>query len=387
MSPSNLTSRPLRHGLTRAGVSLMTLGAILASAACSSSATSSSGSSAGKKDFTISFANATNDGATYSGMQTSLQQALKGTGAKLNVYNNNSSATTIFQNLSTMIAEKPDVIIEVNPLADASARISQQLKRSGIPCIAVNVPIDGCYFFNQDIPPLGKQLATTVAAMMKKKNWTGANTKVILLETAAYGSLNDALWQFYAPLSRKVPGMTPVDADEITTTSTTIGNNGLQVNTDYSIDAAYKTFATTLQQLPKDQHMVIDCLGDEPCIGAYRALKTAGRLDDAMLMAWGTTPQGLGLLRDDDAWVAESANFFSSWGSFLAPMALAIAGGTKAPAQTFPPQTIVTKDNVNDVFNSDGSVKQFPALAPASQYLVTDGKGILQKLGTVSGVK
>ncbi|MGW2524220.1 hypothetical protein ACWC09_46095 [Streptomyces sp. NPDC001617] len=68
-----------------------------------------------KKNFTVDFANATNDGATYSGMQTTLQNALKGTGTRLNVYNNNSLATTIFQNLSTMIAAKPDVIIEVDP--------------------------------------------------------------------------------------------------------------------------------------------------------------------------------------------------------------------------------------------------------------------------------
>jgi hypothetical protein len=63
----------------------------------------------------------------------------------------------------------------------------------------------------------------------------------------------------------------------------------------------------------------------------------------------------------------------ASWGEFLAPMALSMAKGVKPPDQAFPPQAVVTKDNVDSIFNTDGSVKLFPALPAASQYLLKQG--------------
>lgn len=379
----------LRAGRKWTSALAVSVGVVLAVSGCSSdSSGSSSGGGGGSDDgeYVIDFANGSADGATYQGLQSTLEEAFKGVdGVTLNTYNNNATATTVFQNLSTMIAEKPDVIIEVNPIADASERVSQQLKRSGIPCIAVNVPIEGCSFFNQDPVPLGKDLAEHVAGLMADRGWDGSNTTIIPLESAAFGALNEVLYQFIEPLSGQVPGMDEVKASDITTSTVKAGNNVLQVNTDYSTDAAFQTFATTLQSIPDGQHMVIDCIGDETCLGAYRALQNANRLDDAMLMAWGATPDAMNLLRTDDAWVAESANFFSSWGEFVAPMALAMAKGEDIPEQTYPPQTVVTKDTVDTYFNTDGSVKLFPELPEDSQYLIDQG-GILQRFANVQGV-
>lgn len=353
--------------------------------ACSS--TSGGGGSSDKSSIVIDFANGTEDGQTYKGLEDTLTTALKGVkGVTLNKYNNNLSATALFQNVSTMIAEHPDVIIEVNPIADTGKRLSDQLKRSKIPCIAVNVPIDGCAFFNEDLPTMGKQLADAIAPLMKTRGWDGSNTTVIPVESAAYGSLNDGLWEFVGPLSQQVPNMKPVKASDFTTSTTQLNDSILQVNTDYSTDAAFKVFATTLQSLPAGRHMVIDCIGDETCIGVYRAVKNAGRLGDAMIMGWGTTPAGMNLLRTDPAWVAESSNFFSYWGEFVAPMAIALAHGVQPPKQTNAPTTIITKDNVDDFFNTDGSIKQFPELPSEAHYLVTDGGGILQRAGNVKGV-
>lgn len=283
-------------------------------AGCSGEAPSSAtASTKSNKDIVIAFANATPDGDTYNGLEKSLEHALDGTGASLLKYNNNGDSATTFKNISAMIAEKPDVIIEVNPVADASERIGQQLKDSGIPCIAVNVPIPGCHFFNQDSAPMGEQLATEVAAEMKARNWSGEDTDVVLVGSAAYGGLNDVLGEFYAPLSKIVPGMKPVAKQDITTASDQFGTNGYLLNTDYSIDAAFRSFATELQRIPEGRKIIVDCLGDELCLGARKALENAGRLDDAMIMAWGATPDAMVDLAKREGWDFESANFFSSW--------------------------------------------------------------------------
>jgi ribose transport system substrate-binding protein len=365
----------------------------LAAAACgsgssggTSAATSGGASPKASKHFLIDFANGEESSSSYIDLQKTLVSTMKQTepNVTLHVFNNNYNSSTTFENLSTMISEHPDVIVEYNPLASATTRISEQLKRSGIPCVAPNVPIPGCAFFNEDLPPMGKQLAVAMTAMMKQRGWTGSNTEVVLVEIASVGALNSALWDFYDPLSHAVPGMTPVSASSITTTSSKIGNDGLQVNPVYSQSAGYSEFSSLLQTIPSSKHIVVDCLGDDTCSGAYRALQQAHRQNDAMLASWGAGPQAINLIKSGSTWVAESANFFANWGEFLAPMAVAIAQGQKPPAQTYPPMAIVTKSNVGSMFNASGSPIHFPALPAGDQYLLSTG--ILQKLHNVAGV-
>ena len=196
-----------------------------------------------------------------------------------------------------MINEHPNVIVEYNPVAGASSRVSQQLKRANIPCIAPNVPIDGCYFYNEDLGLMGSQLAQQVAPMMKSRGWTGSNTDVVMVEIGSLGALNDALYDFYGSLTTLVPGMKHVAASSMSITQSAIGSDGIQINPAYSIDAGYQAFAALLQSIPSGKHMVVNCLGDDTCLGAYQALQKAGRTSDAMLMGWGTEPQAMSLLR------------------------------------------------------------------------------------------
>lgn len=335
----------------------------------------------------VDFANGTENGTTYLGLQHTLQSTLKKVGGyTLHIFNNNYNETQTFSNLTTMISEHPKVIVEYNPLADASSRVGQQLKSSGIPCIAPNVPIPGCYFFNEALGPMGKQLATTVKGLMKAKGWTGSNTEVVLVEIATLGTLNTALYDFYAPLSHQVAGMTPVGVKTMNTSSNKIGSDGLQINPPYTESAADHQFASLLASVPSSENLVVDCLGDETCLGAYKALQSAGRLSNAMLMAWGTTPPAMSLLRKaGSSWVAESANFFAYWGEFIGAEVVAINKGMKPPKQTFPPMTILTKKNVNTYFKANGDVKVFPHLVKADNYLLRTG--VLQKLHNVQGIK
>jgi ribose transport system substrate-binding protein len=389
------------HGLRRYVALVVAVGAVaLMAAGCGSSSKGSSASSSGTtgnstagtssgaksgKKLLIDFANGQEGASSYIDMQNTLVSALKlDPSVTLHTFNNNYSSSTTFENLSAMIAEHPDVIIEYNPLASASARVSQELKQSHIPCIAPNVPIAGCSFFNENLPPMGQKLAVQMAAKMKARKWTGANTEVVLVEIGSVGSLNSALWDFYGPLTHMVPGMKPVATSSMTTASSKIGSDGLQVNPDYSQSAGYSEFASLLQTIPKSKHLVVDCLGDDTCLGAYHAIAAAGRLNDAMLAAWGAGPQAMSLIRSGHTWVAESANFFANWGEFLAAMAVAVGDGAKPPAQTYPPMAIVTQSNFAHMFNAKGDAIHFPALSSTDNYLKSSS--ILKQLNNVDGI-
>lgn len=358
--------------------------AVVALAGCANDAPEDESLPTTNEDVVVAFANATSDAATYGGLQATLQSTLDLAGATLLSYDNAGDSAKTFSNLSAMIGEDPDVIVMVNPVADASTRIGQQIEESGIPCIAVNVPIPGCFFFNQDSVPMGQELAEQVAGEMDAREWTGEGTSVLLVGTAALGSLNDVLPQFYAPLAELVPDMESVTATDITTASDRFGTNGYFINTDYSIDAAFNNTATKIQSIPTDQKLIVNCLGDELCVGARQAIVNAGwSLDDVLIMAWGATPDAMKDLMNGEGWNFESANFFSNWGQFIAPMALAVAKGITPPEQTLPPQAIITPDNVRDIFADDGTVKMFPPLPEVSQYLLDEG--ILQQIGNVQG--
>ena len=207
----------------------------------------------------------------------------------------------------------------------------------------------------------------------------------MLVEVAGAGGVNAVLWDIYAGLATQVSGMNHIKASSLSPSTTTFSNDGLQVNTDVSVDAAYTGFATALQSVPKDKHIVVDCLSDDQCLGAYRALSASGRLDNSMISGFSADPQAIKMLRTSKAWVAESANFFTYWGEFMVPMAIALTQGATAPALTTPPQAIITKSNVGKYFAANGSVKEFPPLGPEDAYLVKTG--LIQKFHNVEGMK
>ena len=72
-------------------------------------------------------------------------------------------------------------------------------------------------------------------------------------------------------------------------------------------------------------------------------------------------------------------------GAIYAAMALAVANHVSTPSVTLTPQVVIDKSNIDTYFNSDNSVKQFPALPSVSAYLA-DQAGILKAFGNVQGI-
>ncbi len=144
-------------------------------------------------------------------------------GAEATIYDNKGTAEDMLANARLMVAAKPDVIVEYPSAADATSRVSQLFKQAGIPCISVNVPVEGCPLLNFDQPVLAGMAAEEMAKQMADRGWTGENTTVVIGQAAKYGpSVNVAVTTFYDELSGQVPGMTHVDAADITPKTTTI---------------------------------------------------------------------------------------------------------------------------------------------------------------------
>lgn len=311
----------------------------------------------------------------------------KKAGIDVKVYNNNGDAATAISNAQLMVQAKPDVIVEFPPVADATARLTSIFKASGIPCIAVNIPVEGCAFFNQSQETFAKLQAELFAKLMKEKGWDGTNTTVVIGQGATFGeTVNIAVTKFYEEISKLVPQMTVVTADKITPQTTTISPQGVQIDTSVDASKAFTAMSQALQTIPKDRHIVAYAISDDDIVGIHRALTTAGRQDDAMMSGFGCDAHAVEGLRTNPAWVGESCGFFTYWGEFLVAMSVAVKNGAKTPPTTFSPMVVLTKDTVDDYFDPGSTTpKAMAPLPDVSAYLAETG--VLQKFGNVEGLK
>lgn len=309
-------------------------------------------------------------------------------GAKVTIYDNKGTAEDMLSNANLMVAAKPDVLVEYPSAADATSRVSQIFKQSGIPCISINVPVQGCPLFNFDQPYLAGLGADAMAKQMASRGWTGANTTVVIGQAAKYGpAVNIAVTSFYDKLSSMVPGMTHVPASAITPSTTTIsGNQGLQVDLDFTADIAFPAMTRALSSIPAGRHIVLYTTADDVTVAARRAIANAGRTNDAIVSGFGGDADAVNALRAGNGWVTEQTGFYGNWGEFVLAMVGAIQQGVTLPELTEPPMIVLTKDNVDTYFKAGTTdLIKMPELPQPSQYLIKTG--VLQKYGNVAGAQ
>lgn len=353
-----------------------------------SAATDSALASGDLTGLTFAFAIPTSAAEVYVNQADTFVKQAEELGATVEVYDNAGDATTMLSNADLMVAAAPDVIIEFPSVADATTRVGQKFTDAGIPCIAVNVPVEGCPLFNFDQPYLSGLGATAMAAQMADRGWDATNTTVVIGQASELGaSVNIAATAFYAALSEIVPGMTKVSSDDIQPTTTVITENeGLQGDLGLTIDSGYDATLAALQTIPKDRNVVIYTVSDDTTVGVLRALDNQGRTETAMVSGYGGSTDSLKNIREGDVWTTEQMGFFAYWGEFLLSMAAATAAGADIPELTSPPMVILEKDNVDTYFEpGTDTLIQMPELPDSSTYLYDTG--ILQKFGNIAGAE
>ncbi|MFC5502639.1 sugar ABC transporter substrate-binding protein [Lysinimonas soli] len=360
---------------------------LLAGCAAQSASTSSGIKGTSLKGVKFAFAIPTSAGSVYVAQSDQFVKQAKKLGATVTVYDNNGDAATMLSNAQLMVAAKPDVIVEYPSAADATDRVGQTFSTAGIPCIALNVPVKGCSFFNFDQVALAEMGAEAMAAKMKAKGWTADNTSVVIGQASTLGeSVNIAVTSFYAKLSTLATGMKATKSSAITPTTTSIpGTKDLQADMGLTVDSGYSSMQTALQTIPAGNNIVVYTVSDDTTIGALRAIDAAGRTNSAMVSGYGGTEPGFEKLRAGGPWVTDQVGFFPYWGEFVLAMAVAVHDGVKTPALTAPPQVVITTDNIDTYFTpGTADLIKMPALPKESEYLVKTG--ILQKFGNVEGL-
>lgn len=368
--------------ITAAACSSGSSGSTSAAGAATGAATSSAAS---VKHLSLAYANITDANPSLAGVAQLISAAAKTAGDSVTLYNNNSDPSTATSVAQLIANAKPAVALDWSPAPQIGTSLSEIFTRASVKCIAVDIQIGSCPWFYPENTTLGTQTGQALAAIMKQKGWTGSNTTFVIAQNSTVGDQNNDLERSgYLAVAHAISGFPAPALSAITATTTTLSSSAVQIDTGDEIDTAYSAMKTELQLIPASRNIVVYGITDESTLGAWDALKGAGRTN-VLLAGNGGDPTGLSQLRTNPYWVAESSPFVPDWGEFLIAMAHALAAGIKVPASTPSPMAVLTKSNISQYYAAGSTtVKELPPLSAQEQYLAATG--VLQEFGNVSGL-
>jgi ribose transport system substrate-binding protein len=335
--------------------------------------------------YSFDFANVFEKGELFKEFGDGVAAAAQKVGIKIKRYNNNNDPETSVNNARLMIQDKPDLILEYIGIEGIGASIERMVKQAGIPMIAINVPINGAYWYNLVNREIGTDTANVVVPVAKSKGWSAADTTVIIVQGSSAGTeVNDCVRYFYVTVAQEMPGMTQVAPSSITALTTALGKSGLQVDGKGTLTDSYTAVKNVLQTVPTDRHILLYTINDDSTIGAWRAITESQREKNTLVAGLGGSVAALQQLRTNPQWVAEGSIFTSDWGQYLIAMGVAVMQGVKPPSLTKCPQVILTKQNVDKYYDDAGKVKLLPPLVPSNEYLAKTG--VLQEFHNIEGL-
>ncbi|MEV7605997.1 substrate-binding domain-containing protein [Paenarthrobacter sp. NPDC089322] len=361
---------------TTTSAGLFTALLLVAVPACSAG---SSSQSAEDDSVHVAFANISDQASQFRPISDSFKTYAQKLQWGIETYDNAFDASASLNNAKLMADSEADVLIDFTSVDGVQPAISQTFAAAGKKCIAMNTAIEGCSLFNISNEKYGADAGSNLAAEAVKRGWTANDTTFIAVNYAAGGSNPQGLASSsYEAFSSKFPGLTRTPKEDITSSTTTIGENFVQIDGKATLADSSTALRDALQLIPPGRHLAITTVNDDEALGVLAALESTGRTNDALLASTGSSPDGLKNLRENPIWISEGAVYLNYWAGYSLAMAKAMMDGHTPPELTVAPQNTLTKENVDEFFK-DGIAIKAPAPDESSKYLLDTG--VLQKLG------
>jgi ribose transport system substrate-binding protein len=189
-------------------------------------------------------------------------------GYKYEVRNSNFNTAAGAQTLTSLITEKPDVIVVQNPDVQSYAKLLSRAEQEGIHVVQLNMKTNVLTtgFVGADVVKLGETQANTVAS----KCGPGTSGKVLILEGPPTSPFSAYMLKGYQNILDKAPGVHVV---------------ATQSTGDYESAKAKSITQVVLQQNPD----LCGVLGvwDNTDIGTAAAIKEAGKSDQVFVSTSG----------------------------------------------------------------------------------------------------
>ena len=262
-------------------------------------------------------------------------------GMKFTIQDPNWVTDAMSQGLTSLIAEKPDVIVTQNPDTQSLARLLMQANRAGIVVVQMNMQgaVQTDAYVGPDYVAMGREIANLAIETC------GAGTDTSHKISIVQGVLTGGVSYF------QVQGIMEVleGRDDIEIVSSQAA--------DWDASKARAITETVLQQHP-DLCGILD-MWDGQAIGTGAAVKQAGLADSVtVITSGGGASSTCDLIRDDTFDVVYNYDApgmgRDAWTAIM--IALQNGGGGKSKTQIFSPTYKMTKENVDSASCWDSEV-------------------------------
>ena len=262
-------------------------------------------------------------------------------GMKFTVQDPNWVTDAMSQGMTSLIAERPDVIVTQNPDTQSLARLLQQANKAGIAVVQMNMQgaVQTDAYVGPDYVDMGRKIAEL--AVETCGAGTDTSHKVSIVQGVLTGGVSYFQVQGIMEVLNEHPDIQVVSSQAA----------------DWDASKARAITETVLQQNP-DLCAIMD-MWDGQAIGTGAAVKQAGMAESVtVITSGGGAKSTCDLLRDDTFDVVYNYDApgmgRDAWTAIM--IALQNGGGGKTKTQIFSPTYKMTKENVDSASCWDAEI-------------------------------
>jgi ribose transport system substrate-binding protein len=285
------------------------------------------------KSLVIGFANLQRDIAFGVLVENGIKANAAAAGVQLLVTDNRLDGPTALANAQSFAQRHVDYAIEFQTDANFGPAVMNVFNDAGIKVTAIDIPMPGATFFGVNNPKSGFMGGSYLAQAAVEK--FGADK--VMAGYLVIGGL---------PQSGAIPAMR-TDGQKsgfLASMENFPQNRIITIDTKNTLQESYTQMTNVLGRIPPGAVIMVIAINDQAAIGMLRAIKAAGRDNDAIVVGNGAD-EAETLAAEPDL-VAATGSFPERYGNYLIPMALESLAGKPLPPAVFVTHVMVTKANI-----------------------------------------
>ncbi len=267
----------------------------------------------------------------YRGLRDAAEQARVDLQALDNAEGDSEAA---LQNAQTMIDRHVDVAIMFQPVGSVGLVVADRFSAAGIPLIAVEAPVPGAFYFGANNYQAGR-LAGAALGRFAVDRWAGAYDRVVLVESSLSSPSVQARVTGVLEGLRQVLGEVPE-------------SRAIHLDGRAHMEESQRGVADLLRKLRKPARLLISGFNDLAALGALRALREAGREEDAAIAGQNAATESHAELRNPRSRLIASVAYFPErYGVKLVQLGMSVANREAVPPAVYTGHVLLTRANID----------------------------------------
>lgn len=303
-------------------------------------------------EYLFGFANLQRDIAFAIKVEDSIEENAEAAGLELAIADNQLSGQTALENANSFVSRNTDYVVEFQTDAEFGPTIMDRFNQADIPVIAIDIPMPGATFVGVNNPRAGFMGGSYLAQASQAKWGDEVQEGYFVI-----GEL---------PQSGAIPALRTEGQEQgfLAATEGFPEDQVIKIDTKNTLEESFTQMSNVLGRIPDGVPIMVTAINDQSATGMLRAVKSAGRQDDVLVVGLGADE--LDTLGDEDRLIASVGTFPERYGNYIIPTALMQLAGYEVPEAVLVNSEMVSTENVCD-FYPDRQCRS-PEAAPDFQY-------------------